>query len=155
MQALVIFAYHYSNNPQPCSPPAPHASNNSTALQIYAEAESNENELVRFSLPRRNSICGALATNIRRSRVQGKCFCYAEAQQYKWHLVPNIRRSRVQSKCFCYAEAQQYKWHLVPNIRRSRVQSKCFCYAEAQQYKWHLVPNIRRSRVQCKFTCKC
>ncbi len=84
MQALVIFAYHYSNNPQPCSPPAPHASNNSTALQIYAEAKSNENELVRFSLPRRNSICGALATNIRRSRVQSKCFCYAEAQQYKW-----------------------------------------------------------------------
>ena len=51
-----------------------------------------------------------MASNIRRSREQSKCFCYAEAQQYKWHLVPNIRRSRVQSKCFCYAEAQQYKW---------------------------------------------
>ena len=29
-------------------------------------------------------IINAAASNIRRSRVQSKCFCYAEAQQYKW-----------------------------------------------------------------------
>ena len=27
-------------------------------MQIYAEAESNANEFIRFVLPRRNSICG-------------------------------------------------------------------------------------------------
>ena len=34
-------------------------------------------------MPRRNSINAATAANIRRSREQSKCICYAEAQQYK------------------------------------------------------------------------
>ena len=139
MQALVIFAYHYSNNPQPCSPPAPHASNNSTALQIYAEAESNENELVRFSLPRRNSICGALATNIRRSRVQSKCFCYAEAQQYKWHLVPNIRRSQVQCKftCKCWKKKNLEIATLSTQFKAYKIEIN----TQQQLYIAQLVPN--------------
>ena len=39
--------------------------------QIYAEAESRANV---FAMPRRNSINGATAANIRRSREQSKCF---------------------------------------------------------------------------------
>ena len=52
-------------------------------LQIYAEAESNTNELARFVLPRRYRICGA--AEYRRSREQYKracSICIAEALQY-------------------------------------------------------------------------
>ena len=41
-----------------------------------AEAESRANS---FAMPRRNSINGATAANIRRSREQCKFTCYAEA----------------------------------------------------------------------------
>ena len=47
--------------------------------QIYAETESKENELVRFSLPRCYRICGATAANILKKNCAG-AMCPAQFQ---------------------------------------------------------------------------
>ena len=52
------------------------------AGQIYAEAESNANELVQFALPRRYRICGR-RPNIAEAESNASLLAITEAQQYK------------------------------------------------------------------------
>ena len=56
-------------------------------MQIYAETESKENELVRFSLPRCYRICGR-RPNCAEAGSNASLLAIAEAQQY---MRPNSR----------------------------------------------------------------
>ena len=75
-------------------------------MQIYVEAESNANSFANCRSV--NSINGAIAANIRRSREQCKLVCkLPRRNSINGAIAANIRRSREQSKCFCYAEAEK------------------------------------------------
>ena len=93
-------------------------------IQIYTEAESGANELVRFAPPRRYRICGEAEYTQKPRAMQTDLFDLHRRGATVYAAKLNIHRSRERCKrtcSICTAEAPPYK-------RRSRNSSKFPCF---------------------------